>query len=129
MAVQLPKGLPKLSDVTSMLATPENQFERMVKTTAKIELPPGPQQLVLNFQKSLEAGKPGLPELPKAPSANQFLSQLPELPKLPMFAGESNTGANIEAKRPPEPIRLVKNSTPGYAKEPKTELVKYRLTK
>ena len=129
MAFQLPKGLPRLSDVTSMLATPENQFERMVKTTAKFDLPPGPQQVMLNFQKSLEAGKPGLPELPKAPSANQFLSQLPQLPKLPMFAGERSPGANVESKRPPAPMRLVKNSTPGYAKESKVELVKYRLTK
>ena len=74
---QMPE-LPKISDVTAMLRTPETQFESMVKTATKVELPPGPSSLVLNFQKSIEAGKaPELPEVPKV------LAKLPTLPPLP----------------------------------------------
>ena len=84
MAFKPPEGLPKLSGITSTLATPEAQFEKMVKEAAKIELPEGPLTMLTKFQKSLEAGNnPELPELPELPKIEEALGRLPGLPKLP----------------------------------------------
>jgi hypothetical protein len=78
-----PQELPKLSTLTQLLATPEVQFESMVKS-AGIELPPGPQSTLLKIQTSIEAGKPPSPEalMPKAPKLEEILGKLPKLPKL-----------------------------------------------
>ena len=84
MAFKPPEGLPKLSGITSTLATPEAQFEKMVREAAKIELPEGPLSILTKLQKSFEAGNnPGLPELPELPKVEEILGGLPELPKLP----------------------------------------------
>lgn len=121
LPTELPKGLPKVSDFTTMLSTPEKQFESMARTSLRFDLPPGPLTTLLKFQKGLEAGKPELPKLPEAPKVEQVLARLPKLPGLPGQGG----GGGGEVPTP----SLVKNLTPGYAKEPKAELVRFRLTK
>jgi len=76
--------LPKLSQLTKMLMTPEMQFEQMVKS-AGIELPPGPQSVLYKLQTSFELGEtPSFEELmPKAPKIEDILGRLPKLPPLP----------------------------------------------
>jgi len=90
MAFKLPEGLPKLSDITGTLSTPEAQFEKMVKEAAKIELPEGPLTMLKKFQKGFEAG--GNPELPELPKIDQILARLPELPKLPELPSMGSSG-------------------------------------
>ncbi|MEM4701669.1 MAG: hypothetical protein QXZ51_05955 [Candidatus Bathyarchaeia archaeon] len=79
-----PQELPKISTFTQLLATPETQFESMVKEAFKVELPPGPQSTLLKLQASLEAGRSSTPEalVPKAPKLTEILGKLPTLPKL-----------------------------------------------
>jgi len=79
-----PQELPKISTFTQLLATPETQFESMVREALKVELPPGPQSTLLKLQTSLEAGKSPTPEalVPKAPKLPEVLGKLPTLPKL-----------------------------------------------
>lgn len=124
-----PKGLPSLSGITGMLVTPENAFQSMVKTALKVDLPPGPQSMLLKLQKGFELGEnefPGLPEFPEFPGFPE-LPTLPELPKLP--GEEPERKAPVPEVRGPPAFLLAKNLTPEYAKKPKTELVRYRLTK
>ena len=123
LPTELPKGLPKVSDFTTMLSTPEKQFEGMARTALRFDLPPGPLTTLFNFQKGLEAGKPELPKLPEAPKVEQVLARLPKLPELPGIGEE-----RADEEEMPTPS-LVKNLTPGYAKEAKAELVRFRLTK
>ncbi|MBW2671898.1 MAG: hypothetical protein JRD89_00615 [Deltaproteobacteria bacterium] len=80
--------LPSLTSLTKVLRTPEIQFENMLKS-AGIQLPPGPQAMLLNLQQSLEAG--GAPTLPSLPSGLPKIAGFPELPKLPSI--EQVTGA------------------------------------
>ena len=130
MAFELPKGMPKISDVTSMLSTPEKQFEGMAKTALKFDLPPGPLTTLFKFQQGLEAGKPELPGLPEIPKVEQVLGRLPKLPGLPELGGErAGEEERPEILERPPTVSLVKNRTPGYAKEPKAELRRFRLTK
>lgn len=94
-----PQELPKISTFTQLLATPETQFESLVKEALKLELPPGPQSTLLKLQTSLEAGKaPSLEAVvPKAPKPLEVLAELPALPKLP--AGEAVQ--TVESVKPP----------------------------
>lgn len=79
-----PQELPKISSFTQLLATPETQFESMVKEALKVELPPGPQSTLLKLQAFIESGKALSPEavVPKAPKLPEILGKLPTLPKL-----------------------------------------------
>ena len=119
MSFELPKGLPKLSDVTKVLATPEAQLEKM-------GLPPGPQSMLLKLQKSFEAGgAPEFPELPN-PKIDQVLNslpklptlelpELPELPKLPGMGGASTPKGEVAGELQ-EQIQLeVKKGVHGEA--------------
>lgn len=80
--------LPKLSAFTKILTTPEQQFEQMVRSTLNIELPPGPQSVLLRLQESFETGR--APEIadviPKPPRAEQVLARIPRPPELPVIA-------------------------------------------
>jgi len=69
--------LPKLSQLTRVLAGPEEQFESAVEKATGVKLPPGPQTVLLGVQESIEARKP--PALPEI--------ELPELPELPGAGG------------------------------------------
>lgn len=76
--------LPKISELTSFLRTPEVQFEKMVKEATGTEIPEGPQAKILKFQQDFEGGEGELPEklgLPKGPE--EILAKLPKLPELP----------------------------------------------
>jgi len=79
-----PQELPKISALTQLLAIPETHFESMVREIFRIELPPGPQSMLLKIQSSIEAGR--APELPalefKAPRIEEIAMKLPKLPKL-----------------------------------------------
>jgi len=73
--------LPKLSQVTSVLAQPEQMFESGVKDATGQEIPKGPQSRLLDVQKGIEAGEaptPGAPEMP----AGMPSFELPSLPEL-----------------------------------------------
>lgn len=80
-----PQELPKISTFTQLLATPETQFENLIKESLNFELPPGPQSTLLKIQSSIEAGKAPSPEtlMPKAPKIKDVLSSFPLLPPLP----------------------------------------------
>jgi len=56
----------------------------MVKKSTGVELPPGPQSILLKMQGSFEAGKLLSPEevIPAAPKLEGVLAGLPALPKL-----------------------------------------------
>jgi len=77
--------LPKLSALTKILTTPEQQFEQMVRSTLNIELPPGPQSTLLKLQTSFETGRaPEIAEvIPAPPRVEQVLARIPRLPELP----------------------------------------------
>ncbi|MEM4480862.1 MAG: hypothetical protein QXG58_06440 [Candidatus Bathyarchaeia archaeon] len=89
-----PQELPKISTFTQLLATPEAQFENMVKEALKVELPPGPQSTLLKLQGSIEAGKAPEAFMPRAPKLQEILGKLPALPPLPQLGagGEGETG-------------------------------------
>jgi hypothetical protein len=94
-----PQELPKISAFTQLLATPESQFESMVKS-AGLELPPGPQSTLLKIQGSIEAGKAPAPEafMPRAPKLQEILGKLPALPPLPGAGGEGKAGGEKKAE-------------------------------
>ncbi|MEM3994960.1 MAG: hypothetical protein QXW40_06180, partial [Thermofilum sp.] len=75
----------KLSQFTKVLATPEEYFENLIKSTLNIEIPPGPQSMLLKLQASIEAGEaPSIEKLlPKAPRIESILARFPKLPELP----------------------------------------------
>ena len=88
MAFKPPQGLPKVSQFTKVLCTPETQFEKMVMGATKVELPTGPLSVLLKLQQGLEAGEnPKLPEAPKIESILAKFPTLPKLPELPALAG------------------------------------------
>ena len=94
MAFKPPEGLPKVSQLTKVLSTPEIQFEKMIKGATKLELPTGPLSVLLKLQQGLETGEP--PELPEAPKLEGILAKLPKLPELPALAGPLGGGSEKE---------------------------------
>lgn len=70
-------GMPKLSQFTAMLKQPETQFEKTVENTVGISPPEGPNSMLLDVQKDVEAGK-----TPTAPT-EMGLPTFPELGGLP----------------------------------------------
>lgn len=111
MGFKPPEGLPKLSGLTGVLITPESQFEKMVKDATKIDLPPGPQSMLLKLQKSLEVGGaaslpnpfPNPPNAPKIEEVLKSFPKLPSLPTLPMFAEQTRTGGGAGGQLKGEP--------------------------
>ena len=83
--------LPKISQFTRVLITPEASFEKMVMDATKLELPSGPLSMLTKLQESLEVGKaPELPEMPEALA-------LPTLPPLPGAGAGAGAGAEKTA--------------------------------
>lgn len=80
----MPQELPKISGVTRRLIIPEGRFESMVKKATGLELPPGPQSVLLKVQRGVEVGKPPAVEevIPEPPKLEAILERLPELPKM-----------------------------------------------
>ncbi|PCN50338.1 hypothetical protein B6U99_05030 [Candidatus Geothermarchaeota archaeon ex4572_27] len=56
---------PKLSVLHKPLTVPEDMFEGAVREATGIELPPGPNKMLLGVMESIEAGAP-------APRAEEF---------------------------------------------------------
>ena len=108
MAFKPLEETPKLSDFTRVLVTPETEFEKMVKDATGVELPQGPQSMVLKLQEDFEAGEePEVPEaLRKGPTA--ILAQLPKLLPLPPLPGIE------KEEKPPAPPAPPTAVTPGY---------------
>lgn len=79
--------IPKLSQFTKVLATPEEYFENTVKSALNIEIPPGPMSMILKVQTALEKGElPAIERiLPavKPPKLQEILASIPKLPELP----------------------------------------------
>jgi len=94
--------LPPISQFTKMLATPEMQFEKMVKEATKIPLPPGPQSTLLKLQSAIEAGKAPSPEeiIPAEARIESILAKLPTLPALPFPTG-GGKASGTESRSPP----------------------------
>ena len=80
----MPQELPKISGITQKLKAPETQFESVVKEATGIELPTGPQSMVLKLQEGFEVGKAPVIEeaIPKIPPLEAILGKFPALPKL-----------------------------------------------
>ncbi|MEM1820347.1 MAG: hypothetical protein QXU64_02015 [Thermofilaceae archaeon] len=76
---------PRLSAITRILAYPEQQFERAVKSLLNIELPPGPQSTLLRLQERFESGAvPELREvLPGARAIEELIAMFPRVPPMP----------------------------------------------
>lgn len=80
MSFELPGNLPQLSQVTKMLTQLENPLEKTVGQ-AGLSLPKGPQQQILQFQRSVEAGRtPSPPNMNDLNIPSQL--QIPNLPQL-----------------------------------------------
>jgi hypothetical protein len=80
-------GLPRLSTITQVLAQPEIAFEATVKQAMGIDIPPGPQSVLLRLQRDFEAGRS--PDI--AGVARQFTPPRPEvliqrLPRVPSIS-------------------------------------------
>lgn len=82
--------LPKLSQLTQILAAPETYFENMIKSSLNIEAPPGPMSLILNIQKSLEGGaeesSTGSSVGLRIPTLQEVLASFPVLPAVEVEA-------------------------------------------
>jgi len=52
---------PRLSALQTIPATPEIMFENMVKEQTGVEIPPGPNRLLVNIMKGIEAQIPAPP--------------------------------------------------------------------
>jgi len=80
--------LPKLSQFTNMLATPEQMFESTVKNTTGQEIPKGPQSRLADIQESVEAGEGGLPTPgPEGPLGGLPKMEMPSLPDIESMVG------------------------------------------
>ncbi|MEM4429656.1 MAG: hypothetical protein QXM08_00650 [Thermofilaceae archaeon] len=95
--------LPKLSQFTRVLATPEEYFERAAKSSLNIELPPGPMSMLLKLQTALETGEAPriervLPAI-RPPGLQEILASIPKLPELPAPAEAAPAPVTVE-KRP-----------------------------
>lgn len=130
IAFAFPKGMPKLSGLTTPLRTPELQFEKMALTTFDIELPRGPLSMLLNFQRSFEIGEtpefpefPGFPEfpseLPKPPELQGILAKFPKLPGLPElpFGEGSSSSSSIIEKETHSPFENTHTRSPRELEE------------
>jgi len=79
--------LPKLSQFTRVLATPEEYFENTVKSSLNIEVPPGPMSVLFKLQTAVESGE--LPQieriipLARVPRLQDILASIPKLPPVP----------------------------------------------
>jgi hypothetical protein len=78
--------LPRLSAITQILAQPEIAFEATVKQTLGIDIPPGPQSVLLRLQRDFEAGRspdiPGLASQFAPPRPEAIIQRLPRIPSL-----------------------------------------------
>jgi len=111
VAFEVPKGLPKISQFTSVLANPESQFEKMVKDVVKVELPEGPQSMLTRFQQAFELGEVA-PEIPELPKIEQILGRFPELPKLPELPMAGGLGEEPRPGYQPEKERTKRGYIP-----------------
>ncbi|MEM1601327.1 MAG: hypothetical protein QW339_05075 [Sulfolobales archaeon] len=95
--------IPKLSQLTKVLATPEEYFENLIKSTLNIEIPPGPQSMLLKLQASIEAGEtPSIEKLlPKAPRIEEVLTRFPKLPELPVETVRAEAPQALTPKEKP----------------------------
>ncbi|MEM2195208.1 MAG: hypothetical protein QW803_12170 [Candidatus Methanomethylicia archaeon] len=78
--------LPKISQFTKVLATPEEYLENIIKSTMGVEVPPGPQSVLLKIQTAIEKGE--MPSIErfiptiKAPRLQDILSSIPKIPEI-----------------------------------------------
>lgn len=94
--------LPKLSQFTRVLATPEEYFENTVKSSLNIEVPPGPMSVLFKLQTAVESGE--LPQieriipLARVPRLQDILASIPKLPPVPAeVAPKAEERAKAEA--------------------------------
>ncbi|MEM3994915.1 MAG: hypothetical protein QXW40_05955 [Thermofilum sp.] len=110
MAPQL--ELPKLSTFTRILAIPEEYFQNTVKSIANIDIPPGPQSLLLKLQESVEAGQiPSVAPKVQLPRLEEILARFPALPEILPQSSEEKKPEAVEQKVE-QKIEVVKPKTP-----------------
>jgi len=112
----MPQEPPKISGITQRLKLPETRFESMVKKATGVELPLGPQSLMLKVQQGFEAGKPPAIEevIPAAPKLEAILERLPELPKLEGASPTSGAETFERSGKTAEEGKLEKTSFARY---------------
>lgn len=79
------KAAPKLSGVLTQFKAPETQFQSMVKSVTKLELPPGPLSMGTRLGVSFEKGQtPSFSPFGQAPEVQKMLGTTPfgKLPKI-----------------------------------------------
>lgn len=95
--------LPRISQFTKILAAPEEMFENTVRSLLNIEIPPGPQSVLLRLQTSIESGGIPAPEsIAKALGIGDVLARIPRPPEIAEAAKETAKPAEVEkrAERP-----------------------------
>jgi len=98
--------LPRLSDVTALLAEPEISFETTVESSIGVRPPPGPMSVLLSIQRSIESSigaKPigeALSGL-RLPRLDELAKSLPRLP-LPKIELPPVGAEKVETPRPAE---------------------------
>jgi hypothetical protein len=88
--------LPRLSAITQILAQPEIAFETTVKQTLGIDIPPGPQSILLRLQRDFEAGRApdiaGIAREFTPPRPEVIIQRLPRVPSIQEIMPTTETG-------------------------------------
>jgi hypothetical protein len=90
--------LPRLSTITQILAQPEIAFETTVKQALGIDIPPGPQSILLRLQRDFEAGRSpdiaGIAREFTPPRPEVLIQRLPRVPSIQEIMPTIETGVS-----------------------------------
>jgi hypothetical protein len=90
--------LPRLSTITQILAQPEIAFETTVKQALGIDVPPGPQSILLRLQRDFEAGRSpdiaGIAREFTPPRPEVLIQRLPRVPSIQEIMPTTETGVS-----------------------------------
>jgi len=90
--------LPRLSTITQILAQPEIAFETTVKQALGIDVPPGPQSILLRLQRDFEAGRSpdiaGIAREFTPPRPEVLIQRLPRVPSIQEIMPTMETGVS-----------------------------------
>jgi|GEM_PF-4634314 hypothetical protein len=88
--------LPRLSAITQILAQPEMAFETTVKQALGIDIPPGPQSVLLRLQRDFETGRSpdiaGIAREFTPPRPEVLIQRLPRVPSIQEIMPTTETG-------------------------------------
>jgi hypothetical protein len=114
-------GLPTLSAITQVLAQPEIAFEATVKQAMGVDIPPGPQSILLRLQRDFEAGRSpdiaGVARQFTPPRPEVLIQRLPRVPSIQEIMQATETGV---AETPVTPTTSTESElmvVPGRGRE------------